>query len=229
VKLLIDENLPPRLAALLSEAGHDAAHVRDLDAAGSSDPQIIDLALADGQPSSRPTRTSGRSSLDRRHRTVGHPRARGRRPPPAGARRAADKVHRAARNPARYRSDGRRDSHRRSGSPTPAAVALTADSLAWRDGCHVGGPGHRRRQRAVHPRRRDPFRTRTHAVVSRMSARMIATTRIDDGDGRPSKQPVPRNRAEEIRTSSTLLPRIGWTLRIRAAVAMTDGEPRSFR
>ena len=49
MKLLIDENLPPRLAALLSETGHDAAHVRDLDAAGASDPQIIDLALADGR------------------------------------------------------------------------------------------------------------------------------------------------------------------------------------
>ncbi len=49
MKLLIDENLPPRLAALLSEAGHDAAHVRGLDAAGASDPQIIDLALADGR------------------------------------------------------------------------------------------------------------------------------------------------------------------------------------
>lgn len=49
MKLLIDENLPPRLAALLSEAGHDAAHVRDLDAAGASDPQIIDLALTDGR------------------------------------------------------------------------------------------------------------------------------------------------------------------------------------
>ena len=49
MKLLIDENLPARLAALLSEAGHDSAHVRDLDAAGSSDPQIIDLDLADGR------------------------------------------------------------------------------------------------------------------------------------------------------------------------------------
>lgn len=49
MKLLIDENLPPRLAVLLSEAGHDAAHVRDLDAAGASDAQLIDLALADGR------------------------------------------------------------------------------------------------------------------------------------------------------------------------------------
>jgi predicted nuclease of predicted toxin-antitoxin system len=47
VKLLIDENLPPRLADLLTEAGHPAVHVRDLDAAGSSDPQIIDLALTE--------------------------------------------------------------------------------------------------------------------------------------------------------------------------------------
>jgi predicted nuclease of predicted toxin-antitoxin system len=49
VKLLIDENLPPRLSVLLSEAGHDAAHVRDLDAAGASDAQLIDLALTDGR------------------------------------------------------------------------------------------------------------------------------------------------------------------------------------
>jgi predicted nuclease of predicted toxin-antitoxin system len=45
VKLLIDENLPPRLADLLTDAGH----VRDRDAAGSSDPQIIDLALAEAR------------------------------------------------------------------------------------------------------------------------------------------------------------------------------------
>ena len=49
MKLLIDENLPPRLAVLLADSGHDAAHVRDLDAAGTSDPQIIDLALTDGR------------------------------------------------------------------------------------------------------------------------------------------------------------------------------------
>ena len=49
MRLLIDENLPSRIATLLSEAGHDAVHVRDLDAAGASDPQIIDLALADGR------------------------------------------------------------------------------------------------------------------------------------------------------------------------------------
>lgn len=49
MKLLIDENLPPRLAGLLTEAGHASVHVRDLDAAGSSDPQIIDLALGDGR------------------------------------------------------------------------------------------------------------------------------------------------------------------------------------
>ena len=49
MKLLLDENLPPRLAGLLTEAGHAAVHVRDLDASGSSDPHIIDLALADGR------------------------------------------------------------------------------------------------------------------------------------------------------------------------------------
>lgn len=47
MKLLIDENLPPRVAALLVDAGHDAVHVRDLDASGASDPEIIRLAVAD--------------------------------------------------------------------------------------------------------------------------------------------------------------------------------------
>jgi predicted nuclease of predicted toxin-antitoxin system len=47
VRLLIDENLPPRLASLLTAAGHEARHVRDLDAAGASDPQIVELALAE--------------------------------------------------------------------------------------------------------------------------------------------------------------------------------------
>ncbi|MEX2551338.1 MAG: DUF5615 family PIN-like protein [Nitriliruptoraceae bacterium] len=46
MKLLLDENLPPRLAGLLNDADHDAVHVRDLDAAGASDPQIVELARA---------------------------------------------------------------------------------------------------------------------------------------------------------------------------------------
>lgn len=49
MRLLIDENLPPRLAVLLSEAGHDAAHVRDLDAAGASDGPLLDLAITDSR------------------------------------------------------------------------------------------------------------------------------------------------------------------------------------
>lgn len=46
MRLLVDENLPPQVAMLLAEAGHDAVHVRDLDAAGASDPQIVALVLA---------------------------------------------------------------------------------------------------------------------------------------------------------------------------------------
>jgi hypothetical protein len=68
VKLLVDENLPPRVASLLTDAGHDAVHVRDLDAAGSSDEQIIEMALVDAGSSCRPTRTSARSSQLRERR-----------------------------------------------------------------------------------------------------------------------------------------------------------------
>jgi len=49
VRLLIDENLAPRIASLLNDAGHDAVHVPDLGAAGAPDTRIIDLALADGR------------------------------------------------------------------------------------------------------------------------------------------------------------------------------------
>lgn len=49
MRLLIDENLAPRIASLLDDAGHDAVHVRDLGAAGAPDTRVMDLALADGR------------------------------------------------------------------------------------------------------------------------------------------------------------------------------------
>ncbi len=47
MRLLVDQNLPPRLASLLSDAGHDAVHVRDLDLAKAPDAAILDLAVAE--------------------------------------------------------------------------------------------------------------------------------------------------------------------------------------
>ena len=47
MRFLVDENLSPRLAALLAEAGHDAVHVRDLHAAGASDSHLVGLATDD--------------------------------------------------------------------------------------------------------------------------------------------------------------------------------------
>jgi predicted nuclease of predicted toxin-antitoxin system len=47
VKFLVDENLSPRLAELLIKSGHDAVHVRDLDAAGAPDTDIVSLAVRD--------------------------------------------------------------------------------------------------------------------------------------------------------------------------------------
>lgn len=49
MKLLVDENLPPRITDLLIDIRHDAVHVRDLDAPGASEPEIIALALADAR------------------------------------------------------------------------------------------------------------------------------------------------------------------------------------
>jgi predicted nuclease of predicted toxin-antitoxin system len=47
VRFLVDENLSRSLADLLAKGGHDAVHVRDLEAAGATDSAIMALAVAD--------------------------------------------------------------------------------------------------------------------------------------------------------------------------------------
>jgi len=42
VRFLLDANLSPRLVARLSEAGHDAVHVRELELLTASDSVIFD-------------------------------------------------------------------------------------------------------------------------------------------------------------------------------------------
>ncbi len=44
MRLLLDNNLSPRLAALLSRAGHDTAHVRDHRLQAVSDEQVLAFA-----------------------------------------------------------------------------------------------------------------------------------------------------------------------------------------
>lgn len=44
MKFLIDENLPPRLAAWLNARGHDAAHIREFSLLGASDEAVTALA-----------------------------------------------------------------------------------------------------------------------------------------------------------------------------------------
>jgi predicted nuclease of predicted toxin-antitoxin system len=49
VKFLVDENLSPRVAEFLLKSGHDAVHVRDLDAAGAPDSEVMTLAAQRGR------------------------------------------------------------------------------------------------------------------------------------------------------------------------------------
>lgn len=49
MRLLVDQNLPPRLAQPLVEAGHDAVHVRDLGIASAPDPEILARAAEEGR------------------------------------------------------------------------------------------------------------------------------------------------------------------------------------
>ncbi|MBO3751974.1 DUF5615 family PIN-like protein [Streptosporangiaceae bacterium NEAU-GS5] len=46
MNLLVDENLSPRVAELLTKAGHNAVHVRDLRATSAPDTAIMALAVA---------------------------------------------------------------------------------------------------------------------------------------------------------------------------------------
>lgn len=47
MKFLVDQNLSPRLADLLVRSGHDAVHVRNINATGAPDTEILDLAVRD--------------------------------------------------------------------------------------------------------------------------------------------------------------------------------------
>ena len=47
MKFLVDENLPPRLAAWLNERGHDAVHVQDVRLTGQADKQLEALARSE--------------------------------------------------------------------------------------------------------------------------------------------------------------------------------------
>ena len=47
MRFLIDENLSWRLTELLTKAGHDAIHLRDLDATGAPDTDVVALATRD--------------------------------------------------------------------------------------------------------------------------------------------------------------------------------------
>jgi predicted nuclease of predicted toxin-antitoxin system len=49
VKFLIDNALSPELARLLSDAGHDAVHVRDYGLHAAEDPMILERAGIEGR------------------------------------------------------------------------------------------------------------------------------------------------------------------------------------
>jgi predicted nuclease of predicted toxin-antitoxin system len=48
MRLLLDANLSPRLAPILTDAGHDVTHVADLGLLAASDTMILDRAETDG-------------------------------------------------------------------------------------------------------------------------------------------------------------------------------------
>ena len=49
MKFLVDESLSPKLARLLSDAGHDAVHLRERGMQGSEDPEVIALARSEAR------------------------------------------------------------------------------------------------------------------------------------------------------------------------------------
>jgi predicted nuclease of predicted toxin-antitoxin system len=49
MRLLLDENVSPLVADILTDGGHDAVHVRDLGLAGASDERVLKAAQASGR------------------------------------------------------------------------------------------------------------------------------------------------------------------------------------
>ena len=49
MRFLIDESLQPRIVDALTDAGHEAVHVVDLELLGASDDQVLAAALGDGR------------------------------------------------------------------------------------------------------------------------------------------------------------------------------------
>jgi len=49
VKFLLDENLSPRIAEILTEVGHDAVHMRDIALRSSPDEQVLEAAREAGR------------------------------------------------------------------------------------------------------------------------------------------------------------------------------------
>jgi predicted nuclease of predicted toxin-antitoxin system len=49
VRLLIDQNIARRVGARLRDAGHDAVHVSELGLSAAEDPEILEVARAEGQ------------------------------------------------------------------------------------------------------------------------------------------------------------------------------------
>lgn len=49
MKFLLDECLSARLSVLLTDAGHDAIHVRDLNLLGSTDDEVMRAALTEAR------------------------------------------------------------------------------------------------------------------------------------------------------------------------------------
>lgn len=49
MRLLLDNNLSPKLVPLLANAGHDVAHVADHDMGSADDPSVLALAVETGR------------------------------------------------------------------------------------------------------------------------------------------------------------------------------------
>lgn len=47
MRLLLDENISPKICSLLRDAGHDSVHVRDLGRARATDDEVLARAAED--------------------------------------------------------------------------------------------------------------------------------------------------------------------------------------
>ncbi len=203
-RLLVDENLPPSLAALLRQAGHDAAHVNQVGLAGTEDPTIMARAMQEGRTV---------VTLDRDYPHLLRDGAEGPsviRIDQRGGRAVAGLVRQAE---ALQAALPKLDAYLMEGaSVTLDARGVRVDPLPLGSGRAAGSTPAPPIATQPRPGRRLPDRARTRPTLGRdtSQAPRPPTSPPAGRDGIPLRTPTPSGSGRDVRSRLPVRARAGW-------------------